>query len=417
MNTNNVNSPKRRFRSFEGEWEQRKLGNIASMHARIGWQNLRTSEFLDNGDYYLITGTDFLNGRINFEKCHYVNKERYQQDKKIQVGKGSILITKDGTLGKVALVTDLNKPATLNAGVFNVVVKVPSINETYLYQYLAAPFLMDYVSKRATGGTIKHLNQGILVDFPVDIPSYKEQVTIGQFLVCLDNAVTLHQHKLDKLKNLKKAYLSEMFPTEGERVPKRRFPGFEGEWECRKLKKLAEFRRGSFPQPYGKTEWYGGSGSMPFVQVVDVLSNLKLAETTKQQISRLAQNQSVLVPKDSVVVTLQGSIGRVAITQYDAYVDRTLLIFEKFLLPIDGYYWALSIQKLFDIESKKAPGGTIKTITKEALSEFEVLVPVIDEQKKIGNFFKKLDQSITHQQQKLDKLNDLKKAYLNELFV
>ncbi len=417
MNTNNVNSPKRRFRSFEGEWEQRKLGNIASMHARIGWQNLRTSEFLDNGDYYLITGTDFLNGRINFEKCHYVNKERYQQDKKIQVGKGSILITKDGTLGKVALVTDLNKPATLNAGVFNVVVKVPCINETYLYQYLAAPFLMDYVSKRATGGTIKHLNQGILVDFPVDIPSYKEQVTIGQFLVCLDNAVTLHQHKLDKLKNLKKAYLSEMFPTEGERVPKRRFPGFEGEWECRKLKKLAEFRRGSFPQPYGKTEWYGGSGSMPFVQVVDVLSNLKLAETTKQQISRLAQNQSVLVPKDSVVVTLQGSIGRVAITQYDAYVDRTLLIFEKFLLPIDGYYWALSIQKLFDIESKKAPGGTIKTITKEALSEFEVLVPVIDEQKKIGNFFKKLDQSITLQQQKLDKLNDLKKAYLNELFV
>lgn len=417
MNTNNVNSPKRRFRSFEGEWEQRKLGNIASMHARIGWQNLRTSEFLDNGDYYLITGTDFLNGRINFEKCHYVNKERYQQDKKIQVGKGSILITKDGTLGKVVLVTDLNKPATLNAGVFNVVVKVPSINETYLYQYLAAPFLMDYVSKRATGGTIKHLNQGILVDFPVDIPSYKEQETIGQFLVCLDNAVTLHQHKLDKLKNLKKAYLSEMFPTEGERVPKRRFPGFEGEWECRKLKKLAEFRRGSFPQPYGKAEWYGGSGSMPFVQVVDVLSNLKLAETTKQQISRLAQNQSVLVPKDSVVVTLQGSIGRVAITQYDAYVDRTLLIFEKFLLPIDGYYWALSIQKLFDIESKKAPGGTIKTITKEALSEFEVLVPVIDEQKKIGNFFKKLDQSITLQQQKLDKLNDLKKAYLNELFV
>lgn len=417
MNTNNVNSPKRRFRSFEGEWEQRKLGNIASMHARIGWQNLRTSEFLDNGDYYLITGTDFLNGRINFEKCHYVNKERYQQDKKIQVGKGSILITKDGTLGKVALVTDLNKPATLNAGVFNVVVKVPSINETYLYQYLAAPFLMDYVSKRATGGTIKHLNQGILVDFPVDIPSYKEQVTIGQFLVCLDNAVTLYQHKLDKLKNLKKAYLSEMFPTEGERVPKRRFPGFEGKWERRKLKKLAEFRRGSFPQPYGKTEWYGGSGSMPFVQVVDVLSNLKLAETTKQQISRLAQNQSVLVPKDSVVVTLQGSIGRVAITQYDAYVDRTLLIFEKFLLPIDGYYWALSIQKLFDIESKKAPGGTIKTITKEALSEFEVLVPVIDEQKKIGNFFKKLDQSITLQQQKLDKLNDLKKAYLNELFV
>jgi len=387
------------------------------MHARIGWQNLRTSEFLENGDYYLITGTDFLSGQINFEKCHYVNKERYQQDKKIQVGKGSILITKDGTLGKVALVTELNKPATLNAGVFNVVVKDPSINETYLYQYLAAPFLMDYVSKRATGGTIKHLNQGILVDFPIEIPSYKEQETIGQFLGCLDNAVTLHQHKLDKLKNLKKSYLAELFPAEGERVPKRRFPGFEGDWEIRKLKELTEYRRGSFPQPYGKSEWYGGVGSMPFVQVVDVLSNLKLAETTKQQISKLAQNQSVFVPQGTVVITLQGSIGRVAITQYDSYVDRTLLIFEKFLFPTDIYYWALSMQQKFDIESKKAPGGTIKTITKEALSEFEIFLPTLEEQKQIGEFFQKLDKSISFQQQKLEKLKDLKKAYLNELFV
>ena len=156
---------------------------------------------------------------------------------------------------------------------------------------------------------------------------------------------------------------------------------------------------------------------MPFVQVVDVLSNLKLAETTKQQISKLAQNHSVFVPQGTVVITLQGSIGRVAITQYDSYVDRTLLIFEKFLFPTDIYYWALSMQQKFDIESKKAPGGTIKTITKEALSEFEIFLPTLDEQKQIGSFFQNLDKSITLQLQKLNKLNDLKKAYLNELFV
>ena len=117
--------PKRRFKQFLNapSWEQRKLSELATMNARIGWQNLRTSEFLDDGEYLLITGTDFDNGRIKYDTCHYVEKERYEQDKKIQLNSGSILITKDGTLGKVALIEDLPKPATLNAGVFNVRVK------------------------------------------------------------------------------------------------------------------------------------------------------------------------------------------------------------------------------------------------------------------------------------------------------
>lgn len=203
--------PKRRFPGFEGEWEQKRLATIASMHARIGWQNLRTSEFLNDGDYYLITGTDFLDGRINFDNCYYVDKERYQQDKNIQVKTGSILITKDGTIGKVAIVGHLDKPATLNAGVFNVVIKESNVDEKYLYQYLASPFLMDYVSKRVTGGTIKHLNQGILVDFPINIPTYEEQKAIGKFFEHLDQSITLQQQKLDKLNDLKKAYLNELF--------------------------------------------------------------------------------------------------------------------------------------------------------------------------------------------------------------
>lgn len=419
MNTNNVNSPKRRFRSFEGEWEQRKLGNIASMHARIGWQNLRTSEFLDNGDYYLITGTDFLNGRINFEKCHYVNKERYQQDKKIQVGKGSILITKDGTLGKVALVTDLNKPATLNAGVFNVVVKVPSINETYLYQYLAAPFLMDYVSKRATGGTIKHLNQGILVDFPVDIPSYKEQVTIGQFLVCLDNAVTLHQHKLDKLKNLKKAYLSEMFPAEGERVPKRRFPGFEGEWEQMLLGKIGKAQSGiGFPDSE-----QGGKVGIPFYKVSDMNNNGNEHEmvfannyVTLEQMSQRGWKAIHDVP--AIFFAKVGAavlLNRKRLCRVPFLMDNNTMAFSLDTSKVDTNF-AKTMFETVDLTSLVQIGALPSYNTRDVES-ISVLVPATKEQKQIGEFFHKLDNSITLQQQKLDKLNDLKKAYLNELFV
>ena len=177
-------------------WEQRKLSEIATMHARIGWQNLRTSEFLDSGNYMLITGTDFEDGAINIDTCHYVERERYEQDKHIQIKNGSILITKDGTLGKVAYVQGLSMPATLNAGVFNVEIKDETkVDNKYLFQYLKAPYLMDYVDKKATGGTIKHLNQNILVDFPVVIPSKQEQRLIGAYFNQLDNLITLHQRE------------------------------------------------------------------------------------------------------------------------------------------------------------------------------------------------------------------------------
>ena len=209
---NGSSYPEIRFKGFTDPWEQRKLSELTSMHARIGWQNLRTSEFLDSGNYMLITGTDFNDGAINFSTCHYVERERYEQDRNIQIHNGSILITKDGTLGKVAYVQGLSMPATLNAGVFNVQIKdANNVDEKYLFQYLKAPFLMDYVDKKATGGTIKHLNQSILVDFPVILPQRSEQTLIGAFFQQLDNLITLHQRKLEKLQNIKKSMLEKMF--------------------------------------------------------------------------------------------------------------------------------------------------------------------------------------------------------------
>lgn len=209
---NGKHIPEIRFKGFTDAWEQRKLSELATMNARIGWQNLRTSEFLDSGDYLLITGTDFDNGRIKYGTCHYVEKKRFDQDTKIQLSTGSILITKDGTLGKVALVEELPKPATLNAGVFNVRVKDDAVlSYKYLYHYLKAPFLMKYVTANATGGTIKHLNQSILVDFPIPITEKLEQDRIAKLLDSLELSITLHQRKLERLQELKKGLLQKMF--------------------------------------------------------------------------------------------------------------------------------------------------------------------------------------------------------------
>ena len=204
--------PELRFPGFTDDWEERKLSELATMNARIGWQNLRTSEFLDKGDYMLITGTDFKDGAIDYSNIHYVEKERFEQDKKIQISNGSILITKDGTLGKVAYVEGLTMPATLNAGVFNVRVKENlAIDSRYLFHYLKAPFLLKFADQRSTGGTIKHLNQNVLVEFPIPLPSLEEQHKVAGLLSNFDNTITLHQRKLDLLKEQKKGFLQKMF--------------------------------------------------------------------------------------------------------------------------------------------------------------------------------------------------------------
>ncbi len=136
-------------------------------------EDLMVNEFGHDGDVSRISKEDineegetvskvykiedcFVVVTVNFDTCHYVERERYEQDKHIQIRNGSILITKDGTLGKVAYIQGLTMPATLNAGVFNVEIRdEKEVDNRYLFQYLKAPFLMDYVDKKATGGTIK----------------------------------------------------------------------------------------------------------------------------------------------------------------------------------------------------------------------------------------------------------------------
>ena len=163
----------------------------------------------------------------------------------------------------------------------------------------------------------------------------------------------------------------------------------------------AGFRRGSFPQPYGNEDWYDGEGAMPFVQVADVSNDMKLVDDTKQKISKLAQPMSICADEDTVLVTLQGSIGRVAITQYKAFVDRTVLIFYKYNVDIDKTFWAYIIKEKFIEEARKAPGGTIKTITKEVLSDFDLMLPRYDEQNRLGKLLHSIDYLITLHQRKL----------------
>ncbi len=347
------------------------------MHARIGWQNLRTSEFLDSGDYMLITGTDFIDGAVNFDTCHYVERERYEQDKHIQIRNGSILITKDGTLGKVAYIQGLTMPATLNAGVFNVEIKDENeVDNRYLFQYLKAPFLMDYVDKKATGGTIKHLNQNILVDFPVVLPHKAEQEKIGEYFLAIDHLITLHQREF--------AFLCK------EKSKKFRY--IKNAWEQRKLGEVAKYRNGKAHE-----NCIDESGKYIVVNSKFVSTNGTVIKHSNMQNEPLAQNEIAFVLSD---VPNGRAIARTfLVEENDKYTlnqriagitssENTYPYFLHILMNRHPYFLA------FDDGVKQT------NLSVSDVLNFETYYPEYEEQKQIGEYFRNLDRLITLHQRK-----------------
>lgn len=199
-------------------------------------------------------------------------------------------------------------------------------------------------------------------------------------------------------------------------VPKLRFKEVSiNKWETFSLGEIANFRRGSFPQPYGLPEWFDDNG-YPFVQVFDVSDNMRLKVRTKSKISQLAANQSIFAPKGTLIMTIQGSIGRLALMQYDAYVDRTLLIFQSYKKNINIDFLKYSLFLLFDIEKNKADGGVIRTITKQTLTDFIIGIPSNEEQTKIADFLSSIDEKITLLNKQYDLLCQYKKGMMQKIF-
>lgn len=374
--------------SFDFSWEQRKLSELTSMHARIGWQNLRTSEFLDSGDYMLITGTDFNDGTINFSTCHYVERERYEQDRNIQIHNGSILITKDGTLGKVAYVQGLSLPATLNAGVFNVQIKdANSVDEKYLFQYLKAPFLMDYVDKKATGGTIKHLNQNILVDFPVILPQRSEQILIGAFFQQLDNLITLHQRKCALLFSPFQAFISMMFTTS------------TFSWEQRKLGDVVKEIIRNDPESEAPIMMITANNG--FIEQSERYAFNNAGESLKKYIllkkGELAYNHgaSKLRPYGSCFALTTAENARIPFVYHCFSAENQNAEFMS--IELNGAEIENQLRK---IVSSGARMDGLLNISFDEYTSVSVLLPGTEEQDRIADFFRHLENLITLHQRK-----------------
>ena len=195
-------------------WEINKLFNLCTIKGRVGWKGLRSDEFKENSYAYLVTGQDFVSSDINWNNCYQIDKDRYEEDPYIQLSNGDILVTKDGTIGKIAKVSGMDKPACLNSGIFVLKQRKETFFQDYLYWYLSSPLLLRYNTFINTGGTtIIHLYQNVFERFSMIIPPMDEQIAIASYLdkKCseIDNLIVIKQQKIEKLKDYKKSVIYE----------------------------------------------------------------------------------------------------------------------------------------------------------------------------------------------------------------
>lgn len=192
-------------------WEMKMLGDVAILKARIGWQGLTTAEYRTTGEYYLITGTEFKNGFIDWNNCVYVDEKRYRQDRNIQIKEHDVLITKDGTIGKVALIKSVPKPATLNSGVFVIRPIDNAFHPEFFYYLLLSDVFIKFLSQLSAGSTINHLYQKDFVSFSFETPKLiEEQIKIAQILADMDTEIEALERKLEKYKKIKQGMMQNL---------------------------------------------------------------------------------------------------------------------------------------------------------------------------------------------------------------
>lgn len=148
-------------------WGQCRLKSYNSLKGRIGWNGLRSDEFLAEGYAYLVTGQDFSGKDIKWDKCYQIEKPRYDEDPFIQLKNGDLLITKDGTIGKIATVNNLDKPACLNSGIFVMKQTKDMFEQGYLFWMLSSDLLKEFNNYTSSGTTILHLYQNVFENMPM----------------------------------------------------------------------------------------------------------------------------------------------------------------------------------------------------------------------------------------------------------
>ena len=369
--------PKRRFKGFlnAGDWEQRKLGDVVKRESVTQ---------VSSTEYPAIEYEDVI------PETGQLNKDIYKKG----VQKVGILFDANKVLyGKLRpYLHNWVAPMYTGVAVGDWWVLNPcGLDRGFLYT-LIQTVKFDTIANQSAGSKMPRADWKLLSTTEFSIPSLDEQIKIGKLVEGLNDYITLHQRKLEKLQATKKALLYELFPIENSRRPKRRFKGFTGDWEQRKLGELVTVFSG---QDYkhlseGDIPVYGTGGYM------------------------LSVNEALSNDQDAIGIGRKGTIDKPYILKAPFWTVDTLF----YAIPKEKMDLNFIFCIFKNVDWRKLDESTgVPSLSKSTITNVDVYCPFFEEQLLIGRFFLWIDSSITLHQRKLEKFKNLKAAYLNEMFV
>lgn len=396
--------PEIRLKGFEGEWKRFSLGELGSVatNKRIF---IHQTSLIGDVPFYKI-------GTFGREPKLFISQELFEDYKKRYPfpQKGDLLFSVIGSIGRVVEYTgedeyfqDSNVVWLQHNGL---------IVNSFLKQFYS---IVEW--EGIEGSTIKHLYNRTILGTKIHTPSREEQTEIGNYFQKLDSLINQHQQKHGKLSSIKKAMLEKMFPKQGETTPEIRFKGFSGEWEESSLFEEAIVSTGF---PFDSAE-FSCSGDLLVITNGNIQNSSSAVDgkvgnrIASEKVTSL--NQHILNIGD-VLVTMDGSVGRTAkvIDSRQILAQRVGRLVAK--NNTEFLYQSLNTGAFLDAMTTISHGGTIKHISLTEIGSYMLLVPKnIEEQEKIGSYLQKLDALIYQHQQQITKLNNIKQACLNKMFV
>ncbi|MCX4298898.1 MAG: restriction endonuclease subunit S, partial [Lachnospiraceae bacterium] len=410
-------TPNIRFKGFHDEWEQRKLGEVGTTYTGLSG---KTKEDFGHGKGKFITYMNvFSNAISDLDMIEPIEIDKKQNEVKV----GDVFFTTSSEtpeeVGMSCVLLEKCEDTYLNSFCFGYR-PTEKFDNKYLAYMLRSSEVRKKITFLAQGISRYNISKNKMMEIEIPIPCLSEQEGIGIYFYNLDYLITLHQHKYDEMKQLKKFMLQKMFPKSGELIPEIRFAGFTGDWEQRKLGDITNILSASRVH---KEEWK--TEGVPFFRSSDVMAAFKGTKNDKVFISQeLFEKLSAISGKPQqgdIFITGGGSIGTPYIVPNNEplYSKDADLIWVKKSEKHDSFYlYSYFVSPIFrEYLLSISHTGTIAHYTIEQVKKTPVFFPSLEEQQKIGVYFSNLDHLITLHQHKCDELQGVKKFMLQNMFV
>ena len=402
----NNKNPNIRFKGFTDPWEQRKVTALGEVY--IGLVTTMTAHYTNQGTL-LIRNSDIKDGKFEFDtEPIYLDKEFAEQNKSRMHKIGDVITVHTGDIGTSAVIGENE----VNSIGFATIVTRPNpelLDSNYLSTFLNTDQHKVWAVQMSTGDGRSNYNLKDYTELIVPVPKLEEQRKIASFILNLNNFITLHQRKYNKLLNVKKSMLEKMFPKNGSNIPEIRFKGFTDPWEQRKFGDVGSV---SMCKRIFKNETSDG-GDIPFYKIgtfggePDAYISRELFEEYKKKFSYPNEGD--------ILLSASGTIGRIVeYTGEDAYFQDSNIVW----LSHDKSICNKFLKVLYPtVKWDGIEGSTIKRLYNDNFLKTQFMMPKIEEQERLGEYFEQLDHLITLHQRELEKLQNIKKSMLEKMFV